>query len=206
MSLALLLVLLAPFLVFGEGLLVWRVGAAQGRAGFDFLQNEDLFFFLFGGGSCNFRGEAARNDHNPFFIADEDIAGENGRTRAADWDVDIDRMVDNHAHRRGSGPSEHREWLSSDIRRVAQRTVGDESRCASNPQPGGENVAGGRGPRFTPAIDYQNLARPHHLDCFALWVFLVSVIFDPVKVLPRRDISERDRLTNKMAMLLIERC
>ena len=54
----------------------------------------DEFFVLDGGESLvrHFVGETARDDNDPFGVADDNIAGINRHTRAADRGVKLDRM------------------------------------------------------------------------------------------------------------------
>ena len=70
--------------VFGQRLLIRRVGTQQRRPLGDFLQDKVLSVFLAGRFAGYLIGHRSGNYHHPFCISDHDIAGINRHAAAGD--------------------------------------------------------------------------------------------------------------------------
>lgn len=194
-----------PCFVFGERLLVRRVRAGEGSTSFDLVQHKPFELLLVGGGLGDLGGEVTRDNDDPFLVADNDVARKNWYPSTSDRHVDIDGVVDDQIEIGRATGGENGKGIQRDLRRVADRAIADQTGSAADAQPGNQDVAAGGATQIAPAIHHQDLAGPDHFDGFALRMVRVAETFQPVQILPHRDIAQRDGFTDEPAMGWVER-
>src|ERR1700683_4692727 len=92
-----------------------------------------------------------------------------------------------------------------DVVRIAKAAIRDHTRRATHHQSGNQNSAGGCRAGIAAAIDNEYRAGRAFVDPLALRMIAILKDLDLVEILARRDVAQRDSLSNHRQRLRIER-
>ena len=181
------------------------IGAGEGGAGFDFLEDERLEGFLLGGGCGDLGGQMTRDHDDALFVADQDVARKDRHAGTADRHIDIDRVMDRQANRGRCSGREDREIHAADLGRIAKRAVAHDADRAALHRAGGEDAAAIGCAQIAPAIHHQHLAGSNRFDGLALRMIRILERADDIEIFPRRNAAQGDRLAHEAGGVRIER-